>query len=172
MIYPICAPFASTGNVYFPHLSGNLIFQWLLSQCNDCKMKSEYDGSHCLLTHFLSISETKRVLVKKCINTIIKLKINLESKEEKYAGYVRMSVKNCMDAMTTSPLEGQNTVIKHGRDYVNGNFHLDKSMSKIVRVIVKRLRRRLRGAKKEESETNDVSTAPKKKILFAKSKLL
>ena len=78
---------------------------------------------------------------------MIKLQLNLSSKEEKYAGYVRMSIKNCMNAMTTSPVEGQNKVLKHGPDYVNGNFHMDKSVSKIVRAIAHRLRRRLRGAK-------------------------
>ena len=118
------------------------------------------------------MSDTKKVLGTKCINAIIKVQMNLLSKEEKYDGYIRMSIKNCMDAMTTSPVEGQNRVIKHGPDHVNGSFHIDKSMSKIVRAILKRLRRRLRGAKKQDSEMNNASTAPTKKDLIHKGQAL
>lgn len=51
-------------------LSDNLIFQWLLSQCNDCETNAEYDRSHCPFTYFLSKAETKKVLETKCINAI------------------------------------------------------------------------------------------------------
>ena len=83
-----------------------------------------------------------------------------------------LGIKNCMDAMTTSPVEGQNKVIKHSPDYVNRNFHMDKSLSKIVRAIAKRLRRKLREAKQEESQMNNASTAPTKNDLIRKGQAL
>ena len=83
------------------NVSGNHIFQWLLSQCNDCETKKEYDRSHYLLTQFLLLPETKQVIGSPCVNAIIKLKNNLAAKEEKYAGYGRMHIKNCMGTMIT-----------------------------------------------------------------------
>ena len=104
---------------------------------------------HYILTKFLLLPETKKTIGSPCVNAIIKLQNNLAAKEEKYAGYVRMRIKNCMDAMTTSPCEGQNKVIKHGPNKTNRNFHLDKSLAKIVQATLKRLRRRRRAAKHE-----------------------
>ena len=89
---------------------GNLTFQWLLTQCNDCETKNEYQMSHSLLTKFLFLPETIKALGYPCIKDIRNLQSNLQAKEEKYAGWRRMTIKNCMDTMTTSPVEGHNQV--------------------------------------------------------------
>ena len=45
---------------------------------------------------------------------MIVLQGQLAADEAKYAGYFRQTVKNCHGAMTTSPVEGHNRVLKHG----------------------------------------------------------
>ena len=69
-------------------ISGNLIFQWLLTQCNDYETKAEYERSHHLLTKFLLLPEMIKVMGTKFTDAIMKLQMNLAAKEEKYAGYV------------------------------------------------------------------------------------
>ena len=84
----------------------------------------------------------------------------MAAEEEKYAGYMTMRIKNCMDAMTISPCEGQNKVFKHGPNKTNGNFHLNILLTKIVQSTLKQLRRRLRAAKRESVQINNASNAP------------
>ena len=86
--------------------------------------------------------ETQQVLSTNCLNALKKLKDNLASKEDKFAGYVQLTSKNCMDAMTTSPVESQNRVLKHGPDAIHPNTNLNRAVSKIVNSSITRLRLR------------------------------
>jgi len=71
------------------------------------------------LSQFIYLPEVVGVLGEDCINVVISLQENLRSKEAKLAGYMRTDIKNCMDACTTSPVEGNNRVIKHGPLFIN-----------------------------------------------------
>ena len=128
------------------------MFQWLMAQCNDCETKAKYDRSKGLLFKFLNLKETKAVLSKECQNAVVRLQSDLAAKINKYGGFVRITVKNCMDAMTTSPAESQNSMIKSGLDFVNKNNPLDKAITRIVNHTVKRLRRRRRMALAEKTK--------------------
>ena len=113
---------ASVAKLFFlkPLLfSGNIIFQWLMAQCNNCEAKSEHDRSKELLFKFLNLKETKDVLSSDCRNAVMRLQNDLAAKINKYGGFVRIAVKNCMDAMTTSPAESQNSMLKSGLDFVS-----------------------------------------------------
>ena len=94
--------------------------------------------------------------------------MSLAVKEDTHAGYVQRSIKNCTDAMTTTPIKGQNKVIKHSPDYVNRNLHMDKSLSKIVQTTLKQLWHKLRAAKKGDVQFNNASNAPTKHDLICK----
>ena len=85
-----------------------MIFWWLIGQCNETETKEEYDRSHDELDKFVEMNETKAVLSIDCINAIKSLQKKLRSKEYKLAFYRRFSIKNCLDAMTTSSVEGNN----------------------------------------------------------------
>ena len=89
----------------------SLIFEWLQSQCKNTENKLEYNTSQNLLTNFLLKDDNQKALTSNCLNAVHKLKENLASKEDKFAGYVRHTIKNCMDAMTTSPVESHNCVL-------------------------------------------------------------
>ena len=120
---------ASVAKPFFLKLllfSGNLMFQWLMAQCNDCETKAKYDRSKGLLFKFLNLKETKAVLSEECQNAVVRLQNDLAAKINKCGGFVRIAVKNCMDAMTTSPAESQNSMIKSGLNFVSKDIYLTK----------------------------------------------
>ena len=63
---------------------------------------------------------------------MINLIMKIRSKESRLSNANRMFITNCMDAGTTSPVEAQNCVIKHGPMKVNATMDLDKAMTTII----------------------------------------
>ena len=112
--------------------TGKLIFIWFVNQSTDCGTKEEYDRSHKELTKFLNLDESMSVLGDDCVNSITKLQDNLQSKEYKLAGYMRLNITNCMDACTTSPVESNNNTIKHGPSPINAKMNLDTTMTRLL----------------------------------------
>ena len=80
---------------------------------------------------FLLKDDTQKALTTNCLNAVQKLKEHLTSKEDKFAGYVRHTIKKFMDAMITSPVESHNSVLKHGPADIHPNDHLNTTVSKI-----------------------------------------
>ena len=60
------------------------------------------------------------------------LVLNINTKESRLSNAVCMFRTNCMDTGTTSPVEAQNRVFKHGPMKVDGQMNLDKAMETIV----------------------------------------
>ena len=96
----------------------------------------------------------------------------LQSKEDKFAGYLRKNIKRCFDAKTTSPVEGNNRVIKHGSYKCSSNMHADKSIERIMLGQKARFQRRHNDATRELSKTNQSSTAPTKDYLIMQGQRL
>ena len=63
------------------------------------------------------------------------LQAALLTKEYKLANYLRMEIRNCMDACTTSPVESNINSIKHGSYAVHANMNLDKSTERMIMVL-------------------------------------
>ena len=82
----------------YPYLTGKLIYEWLLSHCTQCETKYEYDHSQRKLTQFLSLEETGKVLNFSCVQRISSLQAALLTKEYKLASYLRLEIRDCMDA--------------------------------------------------------------------------
>ena len=82
----------------YPYLTGKLIYEWLLSHCTQCKTKYEYNHSQRKLSQFLSLEETGKVLNFSCVQRISSLQAALLTKEYKLASYLRMEIRDCMDA--------------------------------------------------------------------------
>ena len=150
------------------NLLGSVIFEWLQSQCNNTENKLEYNASQNLLKNFLLRTDTQKTLTTDCLNAIRKLKENLASKEDKFAGYIRHTIKNCMDAMTTSPVEAHNRVLKHGPDSIHPNYHLNTTVSKIMNSSITRLRLRKDRAMIENRKNNLASNSPTRQFLIKK----
>ena len=79
-----------------------------------------------------------------------------------------MDIKDCLDAMTTSPVEGNNRVVKHGTSKISSTMNLDKAAKKLLTGINTRLRLRRNKAKRELTKTNKSSRAPTKEYLILK----
>ena len=104
-------------------------FCMVLSQSTDCETKEEYDRSHRELTKFLNLDKTICVLGDDCMKSITKVQDNLRPKEYKLAGYMRLSITNCIDACTTSLVKSNNNTIKHGPSVINAKMDLDTTMT-------------------------------------------
>lgn len=124
--------------------------------------QSEYQRSNDDLRAFLKRPSVKEVLSPKCVNAIRKLQDNLETKEYKLAGYHRHSIKDCMDACTTSPVEANNNTVKHGPMRINSRFDIDRSVFKLMSGVNIRLRNRRNSALRQLGLTNKASCAPSK----------
>lgn len=139
---------------------------WLLGTCVGVETKEEYDRSHVELSKFLALDETVDAIGKDCIAAVSNLQDSLRTKESELAGYHRHTVKNCMDASTTSPAEANNSAIKRGSFGINAKMNLDKSTKRLLRGVNGRLQRRRNKARREVYKTNNASRAPTKDYLI------
>ena len=73
-----------------------------------------------------------------------------------------------MDAMTTSPVEAHNRVLKHGPDSIHPNYHLNTTVSKIMNSSITRLRLRKDRAMIEIGKNNLASNSPTRQFLIKK----
>ena len=119
-----------SGHIYL-HSKGNLQHRHHPHECTA--------NSNCIKP--LALKRTTKVLSKACINTIIKLQLDLADIIDKYGGFMRFAVKICLDTMTTTPVESQNNMLKADLTRPAETHHLDKCLSRVVRHKVKRLHR-------------------------------
>ena len=153
-------------------LLGQLIFTWLISQSTDCTTKPEYGRSQLELKSFLYLEEVIDVLGVQCVKAIVTFQDHLKTNEYKLAGYVRDDIKNCMDVCSTSPVEGNNCVIKHGPSFINFRMNLDKTIYRRMQGINNRLQRRRNRVLRELNKFNQASCAPTKDYVIRKGQAL
>ena len=110
--------------------SGEVIFRWIRATCIDCETKEEYEHYFASLVNFMQKETTHKSVGKKCVQATLSFIQLLQSKEDKFAGYLRKNIKRCFDAKTTSPLESNNRAIKHGSYKCSSNMHADKSIER------------------------------------------
>lgn len=79
--------------------------------CNENETKAEFMMSHDLLIRFLKDEKVIDAVGKRCIDAVISFAEMILDKEKYLANYRRKYVTNCMDSLTTSPVESQNNVI-------------------------------------------------------------
>jgi len=95
------------------------------------------------------MEETVNDLGHECIESVLKLQMNLRAKESKIGNHFRMNIRNCMDALTTSPVESSNNSLKNGRYAINSNMHLNKSVKRMLDGINDRLSRKRHKAQRD-----------------------
>lgn len=74
---------------------------------------------------------TKEIIGEDLHHALEQFQHNLMGKEEYLAQYVRKNITMCADAMTTSPTESMNDLIKR-KQKVNSNYNMSKSIERIV----------------------------------------
>ncbi|EJK60836.1 hypothetical protein THAOC_18752, partial [Thalassiosira oceanica] len=81
------------------------------------------------------------------------------AKEYKLANYIRRFTYLSMDAMTTSPVEGNNNAIKHGQFRIHSNMNLSQSLPKVYGGVNSRIERSISQAKRDTGKTSYSSRA-------------
>ena len=144
---------------------------WLQQTLLECENVEEYDHSRKELNHFLPWKKDNGGLSPECIHAILDLQSKMLTREEKLAGYNRMDRKNCMDAATTSPVEGTNRWIKK---YLNitSKRCVDRSLPKIIMSTNECLIRRHNLANRQLTKRNTASRAPTAKYINAHGQAL
>ena len=102
-----------------------------MHQCNLYCTKLQYDKSNELLASWLASDTTVSALGIDLVNKVKLFQANLIGKEDKLAQYHRKEITMCADAMTTSPVESMNDLIKN-KQKISSNFNLSKSVERIV----------------------------------------
>ncbi len=69
---------------------------------------------------------------EECRAKAVELQDVIKTKESKLANYVQMEIRNCMDAMTTLPVESYNIALKNGSHAVHSNMNLDNTCMKAL----------------------------------------
>ena len=125
--------------------TGEVIFCWIRATCVDCETKEEYGYYFDSLTQFMNRETTQKAISQRCVSEVMSFIKTLQSKENKYAGYLRLNLKRCLDAKTTSPVESNNRAIKYGSHKCSSNMHADKCIERILLSVTARYHRRKKG---------------------------
>ena len=104
----------------------------LTRQASSHESNMEYDTAVSRFYTFFKDKRTKAILSEEYILAAKTMQTNLCTKESKLANYLRMNIKNCMDAHTSSPAECNFKVIKKGKKGVNAKMSLNTSTRRIV----------------------------------------
>ena len=123
-------------------LIGDLVLQFFMKISKSCRNKTKYDRYHVELTFFVNLSTARSILSCDCINEIKGMKRDIRAREHKVASYARRGLKSHMLAMTTSPVEGQNKHICHGKYRVGVKYQTDDVLVRIVTRIQRNYRKR------------------------------
>jgi hypothetical protein len=112
-----------------------VLYRWLQQQSTYVETKKEYDKSYKLLNEFLNRPRTINDLTKECIKAIRLFQDHIRTRENKLGNHMRMDIRNCNEACTSSPAESMNSTFKGGTSKVNSNMNLDTSTQHITKGI-------------------------------------
>ena len=147
---------------------GRTIYTWLQRQCSQVESEEEYKKSVSEFFDFLNDRATVRDLSEKCREMAVELQEIMKTKESKLANYKRMEIRNCMDAMTTSPVESCNSALKHGSHAVHSNMNLETTCKKTLDGIHNKIQRRRNAAEREIARRNNSSRGTTKNDVIKK----
>jgi hypothetical protein len=102
-----------------------------MRQCNLYCTKGQYDYSNDVLSAWIESPENKDIIGDELRHALEMFQHSLMGKEEFLAQHIRKTITMCADAMTTSPVESMNDLIKR-KQKVNSNYNMSKSIEKIV----------------------------------------
>ncbi len=89
------------------------LFKLFMHQACVFENKDQYDMSNKILTNVVSVAFTKGHIKQPLKEAIKAFQIKLNNKRRYLAFYIRKSIHDCYNAMTTYPCESMNRHIKH-----------------------------------------------------------
>ncbi len=111
--------------------------------------KTEYYKSIKEFKVFMNQKKNIHDISFECRNTCVMLKEILKSKRDNLGNHWRMKIKNCMDAMTTSPLESSNKALKYGLYLIHSTMNVDSTCRRVLNGANSRIQQRRNNAKKK-----------------------
>ena len=139
---------------------GNFVYASFVRQCSVYTSKEQYDRSHVILSEILEEQATINAIGTKAVEAIKSLQEKIKGKEQYLAYYIRKGIYMCLDAMTTSPVESMNEVIKHGTNAVDSNMNLSRSLTTIAGSVDDRYQAFYEQSCRDLGRTNRASQAP------------
>ena len=107
--------------------------------CSHYETEHEHNHAHALFHRFLRSATTQEILSPECISSCIDFAEKLKDKEKFLGNHHRIYITNCMDSMTTSPVESQNNIV-HNKLGVRSNLNADRGIIRIVKNTSKSLK--------------------------------
>lgn len=144
---------------------------WLSRLVSDVESRAEFTRSQNDLYEFLNNKKTVEDLGQQCVDAAVELLRAMRNKEHHLANYVRLYVTNCMDAHTTSPVEGQNRKMKN-TSKVNSNMNLDNSLANAQKGATNSIKKRDNEAMRDMNKTMQSSRAKTRRDIIRKSQHL
>ena len=92
---------------------GEWLYKLFMHQACVLENQYQYDMSNKILSNVISVAFMKGHITLSLKEAIEAFQIKLNNKRQYLAFYIRKSIHNCYDAVTTSPCESMNRHIKH-----------------------------------------------------------
>ena len=124
------------------------------------------------MTEILNEESTVKKIGKECTDAALDLQQILKGKEIYLARYCRVGLHMSMDAMTTSPVESMNNLIKHGPKSINSNMNLSRAVKTATSAIDERFDDHHNQAVREMGIINRASQAPTKRAIERKAQYM
>lgn len=102
-----------------------------MRQCNLYSTPQQYHKSNEFITAWIGSPENKEIIGDELCHAIEQFQANLMCKEAYLAQYRRKNITMCADAMTTSPVESMNDLLKR-KQKITSNYNMSKSIEHIV----------------------------------------
>lgn len=136
----------------------SIIYSTFIRQCVSYRTKSQHDRSNEIIANWLRHPAIVSELGETCIDAIRTFQATMRRKEMYLANYLRKQVPMSMDAMTTSPVESMNNLIKNNMK-ISANMNLSTSLPLMLRLHTKRIAKHFLTSKAQLQKTTLASTS-------------
>jgi len=102
-----------------------------MCQCSSFITKEQYDKSNKILSSWINSTIVSNVLGQDLVDALNKFQMSLISKQSYLAQYIRKEIYMCANAMTTSPVESMNDLIKNKQN-INSRLNLSNTVGRII----------------------------------------
>lgn len=153
-------------------VAGNYLYNCFQRQCCVYESKIQYDRSHAILSQVLELQETVDAVGQPCVNAVKELQMSLMAKERYLAHHIRRKIPMCLQAMTTSPVESMNKIVKYGQHKLDSNMNLSTGVRNFTKGVDERILGHDAEAQREMGMNNRASQAPTKYDIIRKAQLL
>lgn len=115
----------------FKIYSAEFLKNTFMCQCNSFITKEQYEKSNTILSSWINSTIMSNLLGQDLIDALNRFQLSLISKQSYLAQYIRKDIYMSADAMTTSPVESMNDLIKNKQN-INSRLNLSNTVDRII----------------------------------------